>query len=148
MKTLTLNETVDFIRFFGTSFTKNFSETVLSRWTVINTKEYDNEELEEVLKFYSGEKNLDTVTQDDIKYLIEVARFFKNTSNKAEKEFSYYYYLKYNNKNRGIEEVKLGEPISHIINRGQFPLYFYLKLKEKKDINIIVNFRLKADIDS
>ena len=79
---------------------------------------------------------------------ISIDENFKNTSNKAEKEFSYYYYLKYNNKNRGIEEVKLGEPISHIINRGQFPLYFYLKLKEKKDINIIVNLRLKADIES
>ena len=99
MKTLTLNEdkfntitkpndkllceTVDFIRFFATSLTKNFSEAVLSRWTVINTKEYDFEELEEVLKICSGEKNLDTVTQNDIKYLIEVARFFKNTSNKT-----------------------------------------------------------------
>ena len=54
MKTLTLNEdkyntittpkdkllyeTVDFIRFFATPLTKIFSEAVLSRWTVINTK--------------------------------------------------------------------------------------------------------------
>ena len=99
MKTLTLNEdkfntittqkdkllcqTVGFIRFFATSLTKNFSEAVLSRWTVINIKEYEFEELEEVLKICSGEKNLDTVTQNDIKYLIEVARFFKNTSNKT-----------------------------------------------------------------
>ena len=99
MKTLTLNEdkfntittpynkliceTVDFIRFFATSITKNFSEAVLSRWTVINTKEYEFEELEEVLKICSGEKNLDTVTQNDIKYLIEVAKFFKSTSNKT-----------------------------------------------------------------
>ena len=99
MKTITLNEdkfntlttqdnkliceTVDFIRFFATSLTKNFSEAVLSRWTVINTKEYEFEELEEVLKIYSNEKNLDTVTQNDIKYLIEVARFFKDTSNKT-----------------------------------------------------------------
>ena len=79
MKTLTLNEdkfntittaknklicdTVDFIRFFATSSTKNFSEAVLSRWTVINKKEYEFEELEEVLKICSGEKNLDTITQ-------------------------------------------------------------------------------------
>ena len=99
MKTLTLNEdkfntittpknkliceTVDFIRFFATSLTKNFSEAVLSRWTVINSKEYEFDELEEVLKICSGEKNLYTVTQNDIKYLIEVARFFKNTSNKT-----------------------------------------------------------------
>ena len=99
MKTLTLNEdkfntittqkdkllceTVDFIRFFATSSTKNFSEAVLSRWTVINAKEYEFEELEEVLKICSGEKKLDTITQNDIKYLIEVARFFKNTSNKT-----------------------------------------------------------------
>ena len=66
MKTLTLNEdkfntittqknklickTVDFIRFFATSLTKNFSEADLRGWTVINAKEYDFEELEEVLK--------------------------------------------------------------------------------------------------
>ena len=96
MKTLTLNEdkfctittqhnkllcdTVDFIRFFATSTTKNFSEAVLSRWTVINTKEYEFDELEEVLKICSGELNLNTVTVSDIKYLIEVARFFKNTT--------------------------------------------------------------------
>ena len=99
MKTLTLNEdkfntittaknklicdTVDFIRFFATSLTKNFSEAVLSRWTVINTKEYEFDELEEVLKICSSEKDLNTVTQNDIKYLIEVARFFKDTSNKT-----------------------------------------------------------------
>ena len=99
MKTLTLNEdkfntittpknklicdTVDFIRFFATSSTKNFSEAVLSRWTVINTKEYEFDELEEVLKICSSERNLNTVTPNDIKYLIEVARYFKGTSNKT-----------------------------------------------------------------
>ena len=96
MKTLTLNEdkfntittpddktlctTVDFIRFFATSLTKNFSEAVLSRWTVINTKEYDFQELEEVLKIFSIEHSLDTVFPDDIKYLIDVAKEFKNES--------------------------------------------------------------------
>ena len=73
MKTLTLNEdkfntittsknktickTVDFIRFFATYVTKNFAESVLSRWTVINPKEYEFEELKEVLRIYASKKN-------------------------------------------------------------------------------------------
>ena len=73
---------VDFIRFFATSLTKNFSEAVLSRWSIINTKEYEFKELEEVLKIFGNQNELETVTQNDIKYLIEVARFFKDTSNK------------------------------------------------------------------
>ena len=99
MKTLTLNEdkfntittqtnkilcdTVDFIRFFATSLTKNFSEAVLSRWTVINAKEYEFEELKEVLRICLSKENLNTVKQNDIEYLIEVARFFKSISNKT-----------------------------------------------------------------
>ena len=77
MKTLTLNEdkfntittqtnkilcdTVDFIRFFATSLTKNFSEAVLSRWTVINAKEYEFEELKEVLRICLRKENLNII---------------------------------------------------------------------------------------
>lgn len=39
--------------------------------------------MEEVLKICTSEKNLNTVTPNAIKYLIEVARFFKDTSNKS-----------------------------------------------------------------
>ena len=70
------------------------------------------------------------------------------SNNTANSPFIYYYQLIYNNKDGNIEEVKLGEPRSQIINRNQFPLYFYLKLKEDKDVNVIVNLRLKANIDS
>ena len=70
------------------------------------------------------------------------------SNNTANSPFIYYYQLIYNNKDGNIEEVKLGEPRSQIINRKQFPLYFYLKLKEDKDVNVIVNLRLKANIDS
>ena len=97
MKTITLNkdkfntittskdklicDKIDFIRFFAISLTKNFSEAVLSRWSVINTKEYEFGELEEILKIFGNQNKLETVTQNDIKYFIEVARFFKDTSN-------------------------------------------------------------------
>ena len=70
------------------------------------------------------------------------------SNNTANSPFIYYYQLIYNNKDGNIEEVKLGEPRSQIINRKQFPLYFYLKLKEDKNVNVIVNLRLKANIDS
>lgn len=155
MKTLTLNEdkfntittpknkliceTVDFIRFFATSLTKNFSEAVLSRWTVINTKEYEIDELEEVLKICSGEKNLDTVTQNDIKYLIEVARFFKNTSNKTVSikllinAIELFHDI---NKNLGFfkEEEKDKKEELYYINR-QFIYYLALKsiIEQNKD---------------
>ena len=46
---------VDFIRFFATSLTKNFSEAVLSRWSIINTKEYEFGELEELLKIFGNQ---------------------------------------------------------------------------------------------
>ena len=63
-------------------------------------------------------------------------------------KFAYLYQLIDDNKNRAIEEVILGEPKSQIINGGQFPIYFYLKFKDNKYINVIVNLRLKAYIDS
>ena len=68
--------------------------------------------------------------------------------NRARKEFGYCYKLIYNSKNLDLIELNLGEPRSQIINGGQFPLYFYLKLKENKNVNIIVNIRLKAYDDS
>ena len=70
------------------------------------------------------------------------------SKNNASNEFSYYYQLIYNEKNLDIVKINLGEPRSQIINRGQFPLYFYLELEENKDVNIIVNLRLKANDDS
>ena len=78
-----LFDAVDFIRFFATSLTKNFSEAVLSRWTVINTKDYEFEELKEVLRICLSKEDFNTIKQNDINYLIEVARFFKNVSNKT-----------------------------------------------------------------
>ena len=72
----------NFIRLFSTSVSKNFPEYILKSWTVITTREYELDELEEVLKIYSRENNFDTITQDDIKYLIESVRFFQNISNK------------------------------------------------------------------
>ena len=47
-----------------------------------------------------------------------------------------------------IEKIKLGEPHGRIVDKTQFPLYFYLQLDKNKNINIIVNIILKADIDS
>ena len=39
--------------------------------------------MEEVIKICSSEKNLHMAMQNDIKYLIEVARLFKDVSNKT-----------------------------------------------------------------
>ena len=79
---------------------------------------------------------------------IRIDENIKRTNNYAPNEFCYFYQLQYNNKIKGIEEVKLGEPISLIMNESQFPLYFYLKLKTNEDMIILVNIRLKTNIDS
>ena len=68
--------------------------------------------------------------------------------NNANEEFSYFYQLIYKNKYLDIVQINLGEPRSQIIHRGHFPLYFYIELKENKDMNIISNIRLKAYDDS
>ena len=144
MRTLTLNEdrfntlttqdnklickTVDFIRFFATSLTKNFSEAVLSRWTVINTKEYEFEELEEVLQIYRSENQLNTLTSNDIKYLIGIARFFKMNFNKTisiKLLINAIELLNEMNKNLG-EEDSTKKQIEYYINR-QFIYYVTLK---------------------
>ena len=70
------------------------------------------------------------------------------SKNYAPSEFGYFYQLIYNDKNLGTVEVNLGEPRSQIINVGQFPLYFYLELKENKTMNIVANLRLKTTDDS
>ena len=70
------------------------------------------------------------------------------TINKAEIDFIYLYQLIYNDKNRGIEEIKLGEPKSQILDGVQFPIYFYLKLEKNNNVNIIANLILKANIET
>ena len=70
------------------------------------------------------------------------------TINKAEIDFIYLYQLIYNEKNRGIEEIKLGEPKSQILDGVQFPIYFYLKLEKNNNVNIIANLILKANIET
>ena len=71
------------------------------------------------------------------------------SKNVAIGEFFYFYQLIYNDNNkRRVEEIKLGEPKSVMINYAQFPMYFYLKLNEgKKDVDILVNLRLKTNND-
>ena len=125
-----------YIRFFATSLTKNFSKAVLSRWTVINTKEYEFVELEEVFKICSSENNLYTVTQNDIKYLIEVARYFKDTSNKTVSikllinAIELFHDM---NKNLGVIKEEDKEKL-YYINR-QFIYYIILKsiIEQNKD---------------
>ena len=70
------------------------------------------------------------------------------SENCAKNEFSYFYKLIYNCKNLYFININLGDQRSQMINDGKFPLYFYLELKENKDVNIVVNLRLKAYDDS
>ena len=45
-------------------------------------------------------------------------------------------------RNKGIIEIKSGETISHVMESGYFPLYYYLKIKDNNFINIDVNLKL------
>ena len=151
MKTLTLNEdkfntitttrnktickTVDFIRFFATSLSKNYSESVLSRWTVINTKEYEFEELKEVLRICANKNKFD-ISQQDIDYLIDLAKYFKITNRKTVSikllinAIELYHYM---NKNLGDLKEEEKKKL-YYINR-QFIYYITLKsiIEQSKD---------------
>jgi len=59
-------------------------------------------------------------------------------------DFLFVFSLEYNMQNKGIIEVKSGEARSQIIENGYFPLYYYLKIKDKNYINIDVNLRLNS----
>jgi hypothetical protein len=48
---------------------------------------------------------------------------------------------------KGAEEVKLGEPLTQLIKDFNFPLYYYLKLKNKTHITIDVNVRFQKYMD-
>ena len=63
----------------------------------------------------------------------------------TEKEnYVYFLDLIYNTKNKEIEELKSGETISSFIKGGHFPLYYYMKIKNEKYINVNINLRLNS----
>ena len=62
----------------------------------------------------------------------------------SNKEFIFYYKLNYNMKNKGIEEIISSETRSEIINYAHFPLYYYINLRKKEDINIDINIRINS----
>ena len=64
------------------------------------------------------------------------------------KNYVYFLELIYNMKNKGVKEVKSGETISNFIKGGHFPLYYYLKIKNEKYINVDINIRLNSYNDS
>ena len=61
--------------------------------------------------------------------------------------FSYFIKLQYNRKNKAVEEIKSGEIFSQFIIGRNFPLYFYLKVKNKKYINMDITIRVNSYID-
>ena len=50
--------------------------------------------------------------------------------------------LEYNMRNKGIIEIKSGETKDQVMESGYFPLYYYMKIKNKNYINVNVNIRL------
>ena len=56
--------------------------------------------------------------------------------------------LEYIMRNKGIIEIKSGETRSQIMESGNFPLYYYFKIKNTDYINLDVNLRLNSYDDS
>ena len=80
---------------------------------------------------------------------IQVSDETKNMSFTGfESYYIFYMKLNYKIKSNGIEEVFSGETKSAIMTEGHFPLYYYLDLKKKEDINVDVNIRINSYDDS
>ena len=69
------------------------------------------------------------------------------TNNNLDNYFAYFINLQYNIKNKVVEEIKSGEVYSQFIIGRYFPLYYYLKVKDKNYINIDINLRINSYID-
>ena len=65
---------------------------------------------------------------------------------KCTTKYNYVYFMKlqYNVKNKAIEEIQSGTTFSQFIIGKNFPLYFYLKVKNKNYINIDINLRVNS----
>ena len=70
------------------------------------------------------------------------------TCGSRENNFVYYIQLIYSMRNQGAEEVKSGETISNFIDKGHFPLFYYLKIKNDTYINVDINLRLNSYNDT
>ena len=81
---------------------------------------------------------------------IQVSDKAKNMSFTGFSSFYYIFYMKLNYKIKAnrIEEVISGETKSAIMTEGHFPLYYYLDLKKKTNINVDINIRLNSYDDS
>ena len=64
------------------------------------------------------------------------------------KEFIFTISLEYIMRNKGIIEIQSGETRSQIMESGNFPLYYYFKIKYPDYINFDVNLRLNSYDDS
>ena len=60
------------------------------------------------------------------------------------KDYIFYIKLNYNMRNKGAEEIISGETRSEIIRNGYFPIYYYLNLNKKTEVNVDINIRLNS----
>ena len=63
------------------------------------------------------------------------------------KNFVYFMKLQYNMKNKAIEEIKSGATYSQFIIGRNFPLYYYLEIKDRNYIIIDINLRINSYVD-
>ena len=79
---------------------------------------------------------------------VPLNRTAKNFSFSTDNKIHIFYYQLINYvKVKGAKEIKIGEPLTELLESFTFPLYFYYKLKKESKINMDVNIRFqKYDI--
>ena len=131
--------------FYNIEFNKTCLFTVTNNYTLINNYIYG------LYDIYGGLIDISfsnyhyfpsTRNQRGIPFTIDIDSKTKNIEYSSSLEWLFVLKLEYNMRNKGIIEIKSGETISHVMESGYFPLYYYLKIKDDNFINIDVNLKL------
>ena len=75
---------------------------------------------------------------------VQIYNETKNMSIHTNYEFAFNVKMTYNMKNRGVEEIYSGEIKSEIMINGYFPLYYYLNLNKKTNVDLDIYIRLNS----
>ena len=131
--------------FYNIEFNKTCLFTVTKNYTLINNYIYG------LYDIYGGLIDISfsnyhyfpsTRNQRGIPFTIDIDSKTNNIEYSSSLEWLFVLKLEYNMRNKGIIEIKSGETISHVMESGYFPLYYYLKIKDENFINIDVNLKL------
>ena len=105
--------------------------------------------MKEVLRICLSKENLNTIKQNDIKYLIKVARFFKNVSNKtASIKLIINAIELYHNMNIKLGSISEEDKDKYYYKNRQFIFYVTLKtiIEQSKDNRKLTEEKINAKL--